>query len=130
MLIRIVIQIGVLYLFYYAGVWIQKTFHLLMPGSIIGMLLLFALLMTKKFKEGWIEQGASFLLSHLPLLFIPVTVGIIDFLDLFKGEGFFSIIVVIISSIIVMVASSAVSQWIVVRKNSYLQIQSRESREV
>ncbi|WP_458412172.1 CidA/LrgA family protein [Schinkia sp. CFF1] len=123
-------QVGILYFFYYAGLWLQHTFHLLMPGSIIGMLLLFGLLMTKKFKTTWVDEGANFLLRHLSFLFIPVTVGIIDFFDLFKGRGFFSIIVVILSSILVMVTSALVSQWLADRKAAYLPIQSREGKEL
>ena len=128
--IRIVFQIGILYVFYYTGLWIQHTFHLLMPGSIIGMLLLFCLLMTKKFKAAWIDKGASFLLSHLPLLFIPVTVGIIDFFDLFKGRGFFSVIVVIVSTILVMVTSSFVAGWIAERNVNLAKIETRERKEI
>lgn len=115
---RIIFQILILYCFFFIGLWIQKAFHLLMPGSIIGMLLLFSALLTKKFKPSWIDKGSSFLLSHLPLLFIPVTVGIIDFFDLFKGRGFFSIIVVILSTIFVMVSTSMISQWIAVKKDT------------
>lgn len=128
--IRIVFQIGILYIFYYIGLWIQHTFHLLMPGSIIGMLLLFCLLMTKKFKATWIDKGASFLLSHLPLLFIPVTVGIIDFFDLFKGRGFLSVIVVIISTILVMITSTLVAGWIAERNVNLAKIETRERKEV
>lgn len=128
--IKIIYQIGILYVFYYIGLWIQHTFHLLMPGSIIGMLLLFCLLMTNKFKATWIDKGAGFLLSHLPLLFIPVTVGVIDFLDLFKGRGFFSVIVVILSTILVMVTSSLVSGWIAERNVNLAKIEPRERREI
>lgn len=128
--IRIISQIGILYLFYFAGLWIQTTFHLLMPGSIIGMLLLFCLLLTNKCKPAWVDKGASFLLSHLPLLFIPVTVGIIDFLDLFKGRGFYSIVVVVASSILVMAVSAFVSQWIVERKVGFIKIPSQERKEI
>ncbi len=128
--IRIVFQIGILYIFYYIGLWIQHTFHLLMPGSIIGMLLLFCLLMTKKFKVTWIDKGASFLLSHLPLLFIPVTVGIIDFFDLFKGRGFLSVIVVIVSTILVMITSTLVAGWIAERSVNLAKIETRERKEV
>lgn len=128
--IRIIFQIGILYVFYYIGLWIQHTFHLLMPGSIIGMILLFCLLITKRFKTTWIDKGAGFLLSHLPLLFIPVTVGVIDFFDLFKGRGIFSIIDVILSTILVMVTSSLVAGWIAERKVSFEKIETRERKEI
>lgn len=97
-----------------------------MPGSIIGMLLLFGLLMTGKFKAAWVEKGASFLLAHLSLLFIPITVGVIDFFDLFKGRGLFSIIVVSLSTILVMVTSSFVSQWLAERKEGRIQLRSED----
>lgn len=117
---QILFQIGILYLFYYTGSWIQKVFHLLLPGSIIGMLLLFGVLLTKKFKLTWIDKGSSFLLSHLPLLFIPVTVGIIDFFDLFRGRGIFSIVVVFVSTLLVMISTSMISQWIAVKKENLI----------
>lgn len=110
--VRLVIEIGILYIFYYLGVWMQQTFDLFIPGSIIGMLLLFMLLLTRKFSLKWVDSGASFLLSHLPLLFIPVTVGIMDYFSLFKGKGFFSLGIVVVSTLIVFVVSAHVSQWI------------------
>ncbi|EKN62879.1 CidA/LrgA family protein [Schinkia azotoformans] len=128
--IRIFYQIGILYVFYYIGLWIQQTFKLLMPGSIIGMLLLFCLLMTKKFKVTWIDKGASFLLSHLPLLFIPVTVGIIDYFELFKGRGFLSVIVVIISTILVMITSSFVAGWIAEKNINAVKMRTQEGKEI
>ncbi|WP_017756165.1 CidA/LrgA family protein [Calidifontibacillus oryziterrae] len=117
-ILRVVYQITILYLFYYIGLWIQKAFHLPIPGSIMGMLLLFLLLLTKKFKAKWIHKGASFMLSHLPLLFVPVTVGVVEYLHLFKGRGLFSVLVVVISTFLVMVASAMISQWIAIKKEA------------
>ena len=82
-----VIQIGVLYMLYIFGSIIQQLLHIPIPGSMIGMLLLFLLLMTGMVKEEWISRGANMLLSHLTLLFIPATVGIIDYVELFLGKG-------------------------------------------
>ena len=86
--------------------------------------------MIKKFKVTWIDKGAILLLSHLPLLFIPVTVGIIDFFDLFKGRGFFSVIVVIVSTILVMVTSSFVAGWIAERKINVVKMRTQERKEI
>ncbi len=86
--------------------------------------------MIKKFKVTWIDKGANLLLSHLPLLFIPVTVGIIDFFDLFKGRGFFSVIVVIVSTILVMVTSSFVAGWIAERKINVVKMRTQERKEI
>ena len=114
--IRIILHILILYGFYYTGVWIQKTFDLFIPGSIIGMLLLFTLFATKMMKPKWIEQGTLLLLRHMPLLFLPVTVGILNFLDVFSGRGFLLIIIALISTVMVMVTSGITSQYLAVRK--------------
>jgi holin-like protein len=75
------------------------------------MLLLFFLLVTNVIKEEWLGQGGQFLLAHLPLLFVPATVGIIDYFSLFRGRGLLSIVAVVASTIIVMVLSAAIGQW-------------------
>lgn len=106
-----VIQIGVLYMLYIFGSIIQQLLHIPIPGSMIGMLLLFLLLMTGMVKEEWISRGANMLLSHLTLLFIPATVGIIDYVELFLGKGIWSIFVVIVSTMIVMLFAGFIGQW-------------------
>ncbi|MBS2771466.1 CidA/LrgA family protein [Anoxybacillus rupiensis] len=107
----IAVQVAGLYGLYGIGVWLQHWFHLPIPGSIIGMLLLFFLLMSGVVKESWLGDGAQFLLSYLPLLFVPSTVGIADYLSLFQGRGLLSIAVVMISTVMVMTASGAIGQW-------------------
>ncbi|KFZ42645.1 CidA/LrgA family protein [Anoxybacillus flavithermus] len=106
-----IIQIGGLYMLYMVGSFIQQLLHIPIPGSMIGMLILFLLLMTGIVKEEWISQGANMLLSHLTLLFIPATVGIIDYVELFSGKGIWSIFVVIVSTMIVMLFAGFIGQW-------------------
>ena len=78
---KICLHIIILYSFYLLGNWIQISLNLFIPGSVIGMILLFILLLIKGVKITWIEEGATFLINKLPLFFIPATVGIIDYLD-------------------------------------------------
>lgn len=114
--VRIIIHIFILYVFYFIGVWIQQTFNLFIPGSIIGMLLLFMLFAFKIIKPKWIEQGTLILLRHMPLLFLPVTVGILNFLDVFSGRGFILIVIALVSTLIVMVTSGVTSQFLAARR--------------
>lgn len=111
-ILRLILHILILYAFYYIGVWIQTTFNLFVPGSIIGMLLFFLLLTTKVLKVKWIENGTQFLLRHMPLLFVPVTVGIINYLNLFSGKGFVLVLIVLISTAIVMTSGGWIAQWL------------------
>ncbi|WP_332633817.1 CidA/LrgA family protein [Halalkalibacter flavus] len=115
-MIRIMVHIAILTCFYLIGASIQRQFGLAIPGSIIGMLLLFLVLITKILPVRYIEEGSSFILRHMPLLFLPVTVGILQFLDVFAGRGFLLILITLISTMMVMVISGLVGQNLVKKK--------------
>lgn len=112
-IIRIIVHIFILYMFYWIGTSIQTTFQLFIPGSVIGMLLFFSLLLSKVFHPKWIELGASLLIRHLPLLFLPATVGAIAYVHLFSGRGMLLILIVLFSTFLVMYTSGIVSQQMV-----------------
>ncbi|WP_070120559.1 CidA/LrgA family protein [Bacillus marinisedimentorum] len=104
------LQVAFLYGIYQLGNGIAELFGLFIPGSIIGMLLLFGLLISGVVKTGWFDRGASFLLSRLPFLFIPVTVGVMNYLDLFTGEGLLAVAAVLVSTALVMTGGGWISQ--------------------
>ncbi|RSL32894.1 CidA/LrgA family protein [Salibacterium salarium] len=116
--IRIVIHIGILYLFYYAGEWIQETLNLMIPGSIIGMLLLLCFFYLKIFRFEYVEKGANLLLSHMPFLFLPATAGIMAYFQIFIGFGLWLVVIVFLSTLTVMVASGWTAQFIEKRRKS------------
>lgn len=111
-IIRIIAEVGVLYVFYLIGEYLQKLLHLPVPGSIIGLLLLFTLLLLKIVPAKLIENGSSFILAYLPMFFIPATVGIMNHLDLFSGRGLLLIAILIVSSVLTMVVTAHSSEWI------------------
>jgi len=115
-LIRFIVHIGILFVFYWLGTWIQHTFHLFIPGSVIGMILFLVLLLTGVFKPKWAEEGASLLIRHLPLLFLPITVGAIKYLGLFKGSGIWIVVIVLVSTALVMITGGAVTQLLIRKK--------------
>ncbi len=120
--VKICIQIAILYLIFWLGTLIQGLLHTSIPGSIIGMILLFVLLQTKVIKEKWLEYGAQFLLSILALLFVPATVGIMDYLSFFNGKGIITVALVLVSTFIVMLISGIVGEKIATRKKQHKDI--------
>jgi holin-like protein len=102
-------QIICLYIIYLIGVTIQSLAGLSIPGSIIGMILLFGALHLKIVKREWFSLGSSLLLNQLPLFFIPATVGVIEYLDLFKSNGLITIGIAMLSTFIVMMVSAFIS---------------------
>lgn len=117
-IVKIILQITLLYLIFLLGNWIQKALNLFIPGSIIGMLILFMLLATGIFKQDWIEKGSVLLIKYLPLLFLPVTVGIISFPELFNVQGILLIFVILVSTALVMIITGMLSQRLL-RKRRY-----------
>ncbi len=109
-IIRIALQLLVLYGFLLIGEGIQAALGLPMPGSIIGFLLLFTVLLLNIYPLEWIDAGATFLLSFLSLYFIPATVGVIEYGALFSGKGVLLLPIVIVSTLLTMAAAGAASQ--------------------
>lgn len=117
--LRIIVQIGVLFLFFLIGSGIQKLFKLIIPGSVIGLVLLFLCLFFNILPEMWVKEGASLMTRHLILFFIPATVGIMNYFDLFIGSGFMLVVITIVSSLIVLVTAGFVSEKIATRKDTH-----------
>ncbi len=118
--LKIITQILFLYVFYLIGSWIQSTFTLPIPGSIIGMILLFIFLLINVIHEKWVKEGANWMVSHLVLFIIPATVGIMNFFSFFKGKGLLLILIVLVSTAMVLISTSFSTQWIIRRKKDHI----------
>ncbi|OKP94315.1 CidA/LrgA family protein [Paenibacillus sp. P46E] len=115
-IIRIIAQVAVLYIFFLAGDYLQKLLHLPVPGSIVGLLLLFVLLLFNIVPVKLIEEGSLFILAYLPMFFIPATAGIMNHLDIFSGRGLLMIGILVVSSVLTMVVTAHASEWITGRR--------------
>jgi holin-like protein len=109
-IIRIIIQIGILYAFSIIGGAVEQLLHLPIPGSIIGLMLLLACLSLKIVPLIIVEDGASFLLAILPLLFIPAMTGVMNYPSLLSGTGAVLFLIVVMSTTVTMAVSGFASQ--------------------
>lgn len=71
----------------WAGNTIQHFFSLTVPGSIFGMLILFALLVSGLIKVDWIKPGAQFFIRYMIVLFVPISVGLMDHFPLLAANA-------------------------------------------
>lgn len=117
---KIVMQVAILILISIAMNFLAQWLHLPIPGSILGIIVLFTLLKTNIIKLTWIEQGANWLLAELLLFFIPAAVGVMKYIPLLEHDGVRILIVVISSTVIVMVSSGLVASQIAKRKERKL----------
>ncbi|MNJ39589.1 Holin-like protein CidA [compost metagenome] len=113
-----VLQVIVLFFISIAMNLLAELLHLPIPGSILGIIVIFALLKSKVIKLTWIEQGANLLLAELLLFFIPAAVGVMKYIPLLESDGVRILIVVISSTFIVMLSSGLIASRITKRKES------------
>ena len=74
------------------GEWIVHALGLIIPGPVIGMILLFLGLLLYKGIPEPIEYTANALIKYIALLFVPAGVGVALYLDLIIEEWFVIIV--------------------------------------
>lgn len=74
----------------------------IIPGSIIGMILLFLMLQFKITKLEGIEELSNLLLDNMAIFFIPAGVSLIKSLDTIASNVWVLVITILVSTVIVM----------------------------
>jgi len=96
--------------------YISTLFSLPLPGSIIGLMILFCLLQFNVLRIEWVELGADLLLAELLLFFIPSAVGIIQYQSLLITNGLQILVVVIVGTIMIMASSGLAAKKIAIMR--------------
>lgn len=78
------------------------------PGPVLGMALLAALMMLKAPLPSELGGTADGLLKHLSLLFVPAGVGVVQQLDRLGGEAVRLIVVIVLSTAITLAVTALV----------------------
>jgi holin-like protein len=99
-----------------AGYLAATALHLPLPGNLVGMLLLFALLRSGLIPQAWIEETSSILTRHLAFFFIPITVGLMGYSRLLVDSGVAVIATLVSSAAIGICASGFLAQTLVHRR--------------
>ncbi|WP_291650368.1 CidA/LrgA family protein [Clostridium sp.] len=97
---------------YLIGELISKVLSLPIPGNILGMIILLALLCSKIVKVEKVETVSNFFLDHLAFFFIPAGVGLITSFDSIKDSLILIILLCIITTSIVIVVTGSVVQFV------------------
>ena len=90
-----------------------SQFALPLPGSVVGIVLLFGLLQLGILRLEWIESGANLLLAELLLFFIPAAVGVVQYRALLLSHGIAILIVVVAGSVLIMTGSGLLATQLV-----------------
>ena len=75
---KLYVQLMIIFMISLVGEGISSVFPLPVPGSIIGLVLLFLALQFKLLRLRHISMVGNFLLANMTILFLPPAVGIMD----------------------------------------------------
>lgn len=103
-------QILLLFVFAWAGKWLSATLPLHIPGSLIGMVLLFICLQLGWIRLHWVEAGAALVFSQMILFFVPAIAGIMQYPWLLGIKGLLVLIVVVSGAALVMISTGVVAE--------------------
>jgi len=101
----------------FIGEVLSKVVHVPLPGSIIGMILLFICLFTGLIKLEMIEEISKFLIDHLAFFFIPSGVGLLAYVGILKENLLPILAICFITTFLVMIATGWTVQIIKGRKD-------------
>ena len=79
--------------------------HITIPSSIIGMLLLTALLQFKAIKLEWVKGMSDFLISNMGFFFVPPGVALMLYLDVIKAEFLPIVVATVVSTVLVLIVT-------------------------
>lgn len=108
--------IGILLFFYLIGAGVSWLTGGLLPASIAGMILLFAVLSLGWLKADRVKPATDFLLDNLMLFFVPVAVGVVGSFVLFKEHLWAIVVSSLISTVVVVGVVGVVAQLLIKRK--------------
>lgn len=109
-------QICIIFGITMAGELLNACLPLPVPSGVYGLFLLLIALCTKIIQVRDVEEVGGFLLDTMPLMFIPVSVGLIESYGAMQEILIPLAVIITVSTIVVMVVTGKVAEFII-RKN-------------
>ena len=104
---KLYVQLMIIFMISLVGEGISSVFQLPVPGSIIGLVLLFLALQFKLLRLRHISMVGNFLLANMTILFLPPAVGIMDKFQVIASY-LLPIILIVLGAIVLNVCVIAV----------------------
>ncbi|MFC4625680.1 CidA/LrgA family protein [Daeguia caeni] len=95
-------QIGTLSAFWLLGEGIVRLVHLPIPGGVVGMMLVLALLLSGRISLFSMKRGADWFLAEMLLFFVPAVLAVLDHRELIGLLGVKIMTVILLGTVTVM----------------------------
>jgi holin-like protein len=82
------------------------------PGGVLGLLIFHGGLQTGLIKLKWVNRSAGFLLRHMVLLFIPLTVGLVSLGNLLARQAWAICTSLVLSFLAVLLVTGLLGNWL------------------
>lgn len=82
------------------------------PGGVLGLLLFYGALASGLIKLQWVEKAAGFLLRHMVLLFVPLTVGLMDMGAVISHQAVAILVSLLVSFLAVLLTTGLLGHWL------------------
>jgi len=99
-------------LFLAMGKLLSSYLPFVFPGSIIGLLLLFFCLSWGVIKIEWLLMPGNFILKHMAILFVPIGVGLINYLQLIASNWLVIVFSSIFTTLLIMLLVGHLFQYL------------------
>lgn len=104
--------------FQFLGECITKLFELLVPGPVIGMVLLLIFLMIKKGSFPSLDTAVNIHLRYLPMLFIPAAMGIVTQMDIISKEFWAIMVSLTLGTILALAFCAKLMDYLTIKKEN------------
>jgi holin-like protein len=93
------------------GGWLH-TFGVPIPGGVLGLLLFYGALLTGALKLRWVDRAAGLFLRHMVLLFVPLTVGLMDLGPVLSRQAVPILASLVVSFLAVLLTTGLLARWL------------------
>ncbi len=111
MLTSMIRGLAILLIFQSIGEVATRFIHGLIPGPVIGMILLLVFLIVKKKIAPSISTAADGLLAHLAIFFIPAAVGVMLYVSELASAGAAWLLAILLSTAASMAITALLLKW-------------------
>jgi len=111
---KILKELTIILFITFLGEILSKTLSLPLPGTVVGMLLLLACLITRVIRVDSLKITSNYMLDNLAFFFLPAGVGIISSLNILSGNTFKILTVIIVSTLVVTVVTGLTVQGLII----------------
>lgn len=97
-------QLLIIILFTLLGTFIANLIPINIPGSVVGLVMLYVALEIKLIKLDQIKETGDWLKNNMAFLFVPLSVGLMNDFGILKANLLNLTIIMIVSTLLTMVA--------------------------